>query len=545
MTHLPCRRRCCWLALFAAVSGAVAVGAEPAANTEAQARARLAAKVGFPRYVFAEDTPPAAAFENADKEKAAYGDAALHTTYYDRTGRQFDKVKQRGFVGAVVEITPTQGRATRRRLTLFRSAGKLPADWKLDATNLDELATELGVSAKLLTKQMPLLDGLQFQKRTWEQLSHDPKVARLFAGLTLSKEATPFRKTEDAYAQERQAWVTVKRHLDGADKIYDKPFVCPTPLDKAAPVVREGKREEAGMTPGSVAKLDAVLTEWAANDDQAFAVCIVRHGVLVLHKAYGQRDGQPMTVETPSWMASVTKTMSATLMMELVDRGLVSLDDPVDKFLPAFKGIQVKKPLKIRHLYTHTSGLGDWPGWDDELADVEERVAESYPYLKVGQEWKYNGLGNTLGSKIVERVTGEALPLAFQHHLYGPLGCTGTEVRGSHADAYSIPLDMAKFGQLLLNKGSYGKLRFFRAETFEQMLPRTLTIELGPDTKKRFGISLDGTPERFGHGAASAATFHVDRTKDLVVIMTRNKMGKNQDKYNGKFWDALNAGMAK
>ena len=52
---------------------------------------------------------------------------------------------------------------------------------------------------------------------------------------------------------------------------------------------------------------------------------------------------------------------------------------------------------------------------------------------KVGQAWKYNGVGNTLGSKVIETLTGEALPLAFQHHLLDPLGCTGTEVRGSHA----------------------------------------------------------------------------------------------------------------
>jgi len=98
---------------------------------------------------------------------------------------------------------------------------------------------------------------------------------------------------------------------------------------------------------------------------------------------------------------------------------------------------------------------------------------------------------------------------------------------------------------MLLNQGAYGKWRFFREETFAKMLPQPLTAVLGPDAKRTFGIGLDGKPERFGHGAASAATFHVDRTEDLVVIMTRNKMGKNQDKYNGKFWDAIKNGIVR
>src|SRR5262249_51264009 len=148
---------------------------------------------------------------------------------------------------------------------------------------------------------------------------------------------------------------------------------APTETNDPAPVVREGSEAEAGMKPGTREKVDAVLTEWAADDDQPFAVCVVRKGVIVLHKAYGTRDGKPMTVDTPSWMASVTKPMSASLMLMLIDRGLVSMDDPVDRFVPALRGIKVEKPLLIRHLYTHTNGLDRWPSGDDKLNDEEYR----------------------------------------------------------------------------------------------------------------------------------------------------------------------------
>jgi CubicO group peptidase (beta-lactamase class C family) len=101
---------------------------------------------------------------------------------------------------------------------------------------------------------------------------------------------------------------------------------------------------------------------------------------------------------------------------------------------------------------------------------------------------------------------------------------------------------MAKFGQMLLNRGRYGRYEFFTPETFEMMLPRKLTTELGPDATKSFGFGLDGQPRRFGHGAASAATFSVDVDNELVVIMTRNKFGKNQGKYGGKFMEAIKSG---
>lgn len=103
-------------------------------------------------------------------------------------------------------------------------------------------------------------------------------------------------------------------------------------------MARAGTLAEAGMKPDAAEKIDAALREWAADTDQAFAVCGVRHGVIVLHRAYGTREGKPMTVDMKSWMASVTKTMSASLMMMLVDQGILDLDDPVEKYVPALRG---------------------------------------------------------------------------------------------------------------------------------------------------------------------------------------------------------------
>src|SRR5262249_44989856 len=159
-----------------------------------------------------------------------------------------------------------------------------------------------------------------------------------------------------------------------------------------------------GILPGTAENIDAALRAFEKDTDEAFAVCIVRDGVIVLHRAYGTRDGKAMTLDTPSWMASVTKTMAAVLMLMLLDRGLVKLDDPVEKYLPPLRGLRKANPLTIHHLYTHTNGLtlDGYPGWNDEMPDVAERVAAYYDLLRVGQTWSYTGTGNILGGKIIE-----------------------------------------------------------------------------------------------------------------------------------------------
>jgi len=238
-------------------------------------------------------------------------------------------------------------------------------------------------------------------------------------------------------------------------------------------------------------------------------------------------------------MASITKTLSGICMMMAIDKHLASLDDPVDKFLPQFRGIKVDSALTIHHLFTHTNGL--WDHWGDDLNDFEELIAGYYPHLKVGQKHSYNGAGIALGMKILETVSGEALPHFYQRHLLGPLGCDHTDVTTSSYDARSTPMDIAKIAQMLLNKGAYADQRFFSESTFNQMLPQRLTKLLGPDTHINWGIGLmwmdDTTKDHqvIGHGAASSATLQIDLPNDLVIVMTRNMPGKNFGLYHPKF----------
>lgn len=277
-------------------------------------------------------------------------------------------------------------------------------------------------------------------------------------------------------------------------------------------------------------------------------MCVARHGVIVLHKAYRERDGRPVLLTDNSWMASISKLLSGTLMMMLVDQGRVGLDDPVAKFLPAFRDSSAPTPLTIRHLYTHTNGL--WGHWGDEMHDFDQVIGWYCPRLQVGKQHSYNGAGYAIGGKVIEIISGEALPFFYKHHFLDPLGCAHTEVFGTSWDARSTALDVATIAQMLLNKGAYGDMGFFREETWQQMLPVKLDRILGPGATLEWGIGVTWSggeglsPKTFGHGAASSATLRIDPVNDLVVVMTRETAGRNFDTCHKQFLAAVVEGLA-
>ena len=205
------------------------------------------------------------------------------------------------------------------------------------------------------------------------------------------------------------------------------------------------------------------------------------------------------------------------------------------------------KPLTIRRLYNHTDGLDDH--WGNQAHDMEERIAALAPYLEVGKFYRYNGTGLELGAKVMEAVSGLSLPSIYKSRLLDPLGCANTEVGSGSFDAGSVPLDMARIGQMLLNKGAYGDMRFMSEETFEAFLPLPIKDQVEQPTTEYYGVGSTGAmPTRdakaIGHGAASSATFVVARTLDMVIVMTRNAAGTNFQRYNQQFLDAVWAEIA-
>jgi len=114
------------------------------------------------------------------------------------------------------------------------------------------------------------------------------------------------------------------------------------------------------------------------------AVLVVRDGQVVLKKGYGMADvasSLPNTPKTRFLLASVTKTFTATAIMQLHDRGLLNIDDPASKYVPDFAN---GDKVKIRHLLTHTGGLPDFMSYEQGLAkplEFEPGTRVSYSHI--------------------------------------------------------------------------------------------------------------------------------------------------------------------
>lgn len=510
---------------------------------EAKAKALMTAEVRPAAYIFTGKDFPKFDFEDPALGARLLGKYSVAANFYGASGKPADAPKEVGRYGAVVEITGEDGKKLTRFRTLYHAAdgydAKLQAYWG----PVKALAFGGGVTVPRDAWQAWPANGHRFYNAEAQYHTKDGQDLAILA-------CGAGDISQDPWVVDRQYWVKLKRALYKNETELTVDFVCPTAYgDTHAPELREGTAAEAGMKSDAAEQLDALLQKWADDSGEPFAVALARNGVVYLHKAYGQRDGKPMTTDTPSWMASISKLMSSTLMWMLVDKGAVNLDDPIEKYLPALRYSPREKPICVRDCYTHTNGLAldiNLPGhyvnhWGDEMHDLDEVIAGYYSFLAPAKEPTYNGVGYAVGGKILELVSGEALPNFYHHHLLDPLHMDHTYVIDGSAATRSVPMDIAKLGQMILNKGAYGDMRFFGEDTYNKVLPKLLTASLGPDTKAVWGIGLtpmpaEGlSPNTFGHGAASAATFRMDPDNKLIIVQTRDVAGPKYEDYNKQF----------
>ena len=153
----------------------------------------------------------------------------------------------------------------------------------------------------------------------------------------------------------------------------------------------------------------------------------------------------PMVGNDLFWIASMTKAVTGTALMMLVDEGKVSVDDPVEKYLPEFKGQKVElevtsdrvilgslaRPITIRQLLSHTAGLRMWTPLEKHIDTLPLAVTvQTYPLLPLqfvpGTQYRYSNEGiNTVG-RIIEVVSGLSYADFLQRRLLTPLGMTDT-----------------------------------------------------------------------------------------------------------------------
>ncbi len=166
------------------------------------------------------------------------------------------------------------------------------------------------------------------------------------------------------------------------------------------------------------------------------AVLVVTHdGAMIHERAFGYAAlndfrGQrlaaplPMRPSTQFDLASVTKVAATTLaVMLLSDRGMLDVNEPVNRYLPDFRGPHLDS-ITVRHLLSHSAGLVQW----QPLYYQASSAAEAYAAIRgmplqwgVGEGRHYSDLGFMLLGHIVERVSGTTLDGFLQRELYGPL----------------------------------------------------------------------------------------------------------------------------
>jgi len=189
-----------------------------------------------------------------------------------------------------------------------------------------------------------------------------------------------------------------------------------------------------------------------------FLSCVFKEGRLVHLQAYGLSDvcaGTPMSADTLFRLYSQTKPIMVTGFMRLLERGAVQLDDPVAKYIPAFGKVAVgdkrrplSRPIALRDLLAHTSGVGFGPGFGYEaendyestyvelvarvdkgeiqsLADWCKSVAKLPLRFQPGKDWGYGYSSDILG-RIVELASGQPLDTFLRDEVIKPLGMSDT-----------------------------------------------------------------------------------------------------------------------
>jgi CubicO group peptidase (beta-lactamase class C family) len=216
-------------------------------------------------------------------------------------------------------------------------------------------------------------------------------------------------------------------------------------------------------------RLDRIgaMIESAILDDQipGAVALVARNGKIVYHESFGMADnetGRPLKVDDIFRIASQSKAITSTAVMQLWERGLFQLDDPISKWIPAFKEVGVLKefdeekmtwttdpvsiPITIRHLLTHTSGIGygvidgdprmkkiyAHAGVTDlftteavTIGDSVEKLAKLPLHHNPGEKFTYSEGLDVLGY-FIELVSGKPFDVYLRDHLFEPLGMKDT-----------------------------------------------------------------------------------------------------------------------
>ena len=313
--------------------------------------------------------------------------------------------------------------------------------------------------------------------------------------------------------------------------------------------------------------IDASLRSATERKDVPGVVALVtdRKGVLY-ENAFGVADvatGRPLAKDAMFRIASMTKPITSLALMQLVEQGKISLDDPAEKYLPELKDPKViesfdaktgdyklrpaaRAPL-VKHFLTHTSGLA-YPFTSAIWRDFKPKAGESYAFggpmlFDAGERWHYSTSIDVVG-RLVEVVSGQKLENYFHDHIFVPLKMNDTSYNvpeskgprlvaqqqrdGAKMDGPVVlqipPLvgltvadpigggglastaeDYGRFMRMFLNNGELDGVRVIKAETVKLMEQNQIGAVSVPALKSAMPRSADFTfiadgRDKWGYG---------------------------------------------
>jgi CubicO group peptidase (beta-lactamase class C family) len=181
--------------------------------------------------------------------------------------------------------------------------------------------------------------------------------------------------------------------------------------------------------------LDAYITaQMTKHGIQGIALAITQGTEVQYMKGYGTSgDGRPMTPQTPMYIGSTSKSITALAVAQLVDQGKIDVAEPVQTYIPGFKVADAEASAKITisHLLHHTSGLseaGFFPNLPDEASKDElvRALAEAQLTQPVGKTFQYFNTGYAVLAVVVENVSGQIFEDYIQEHIFNSLDMTRT-----------------------------------------------------------------------------------------------------------------------
>jgi len=308
---------------------------------------------------------------------------------------------------------------------------------------------------------------------------------------------------------------------------------------------------------------------------------------------------KPIDANDLFWIASMSKPVTGTALMVVVDEGKVQLDDPVEKYLPEFRGMWVvtqkddnhqvlRRPLRlitVRDLLRHTSGLPfrsamETPTLDGLPLSVAVRSYAMTPLnYEPGTKYDYSNAGINTAARIIEVVTNQSFEDFLQTRFFDPLGMKDTtfwpndeqvtrvvkaysptedkmglkEIKISQltyplndrrrgpmpaGGLFSTAADMGVFCQMILNNGEFKGKRYLSEKAVKELG----TKQTGEGIKDSYGLGWSVGDGSLGHGGALSTNMNVDYKRGLATVWLVQHGGFPQDGGNahGAFVQAAN-----